>query len=368
MGNIVDTVVDLSGAPGTTDNNNADFDLLRDAVITAGLAGALSDPNAELTVFAPNDAAFIGLAVTLGYSGADEAGAFAYIVDALTLLGGGDPIPLLQSVLTYHVTPGEFFLADVAALGDGASIPTLQGGALTLDLTAPGLGDLDPALPDPNLIGFDVDADNGVIHVLDGVLLPLAVSSVLSQPGTDFIIGDDSRGYYSTGSGNDFVDGNGGKDIIRAGSGDDVAIGGAGRDKLYGGKGNDTLDGGTGKDKLFGGKGNDILDGGSGKDKLFGGSGDDTIDGGAGNDKMFGGSGSDTFVFGEGSGHDTIMFFENGKDKIDLSGYGIESFDEIAHAISGGFFQTTLDLGEDASIKLFGTWGHQLDESDFIFA
>ena len=96
MANIVNTVVGLSGLPGTTDSNGNDFDLLRDAVLTAGLDTALSDPAATLTVFAPTDSAFIGLAQTLGYGGSDEAGSLGYIVDALTLLGGGDPLPLLQ--------------------------------------------------------------------------------------------------------------------------------------------------------------------------------------------------------------------------------------------------------------------------------
>lgn len=350
MENVVEKVVALSGAPGTTDNNGADFDILRDAVIAAGLAEALSDPNEQYTVFAPTDAAFIGLAQTLGYSGTDEAGAFAHIVDALTLLGGGDPIPLLQTVLTYHVVQGEFFLADVAGLGDGAMIPTLQGGNVTVDLSAPGLGDLDPGVPDPNLIGFDVDVSNGVVHVLDGVLLPLAVSSILSQPGTDFIIGDGGRDFYRTGRGNDFVDGNGGKDVIHTGSGDDVAIGGAGNDKI------------------FGGSGQDILLGGSGRDKIFGGSGDDMITGGSGNDWMKGGGGSDTFIFAEGSGHDKIMRFQDGKDKIDLSGYGIEDFSEIEDGISGGFFRTKIELSEEDSITLVGSWNVHLDESDFIFA
>lgn len=351
MVNIVEKVVELSGAPGSFDDNAGDFDLLREAVLAAGLADALSDPGAELTVFAPTDAAFIGLAQTLGYQGADESGALGYIVDALTLLGGGNPIPLLQSVLTYHVTPGEFFLADVAALGDGAMIPTLQGGQLTLDLGAPGLGDLDPGLPDPNLIGFDVDVDNGVIHVLDGVLLPLAVSAILSQPGTDFIIGDGGREVFSTGRGNDFVDGNGGNDLIRTGSGNDVAIGG------------------TGNDWINAGSGHDIILGEEGKDKIFGGSGNDTIDGGSGNDWMNGGSGEDTFVFTNGSGHDRIVGFRSGHDKIDLSGYeGIDAFADIEDQIGGGWFRASIELLDGDEIVLLGIGAHHLAEGDFLFA
>lgn len=350
MTNIVGKVLELSGNAGF-DNNGGDFDLLREAVLAADLAGALSDESAEFTVFAPTDDAFIGLAQTLGYSGADEAGSLGYILDALSLLSGGDPIPTLTDILTYHVTPGEFFLADVAALGDGAAIPTLLGANVTLDLDVPGLEDLDPGLPDPALIGFDVDVSNGVIHVLDGVLLPLPVSEILSQPGTDFEIGDSSDEFFFTRRGNDFVDGNDGHDRIFTGSGDDVAIGGGGNDRMFGQRGDDTLLGEDGYDKIFGGSGNDI------------------INGGAGNDLMFGGRGADAFVFENGSDHDKIFGFRNGQDKIDLSGYeGIESFADLEHSISQRWFGTTIHLEDGDNIYLAGFRAHRLDESDFIFS
>ena len=368
MANIVEKVLELSGTSGY-DDNGSDFDLLRDSVITAGLAGALSDEDASLTVFAPTDAAFVGLAQTLGYTGSDEAGSLGYIVDSLTLLGGGDPIPLLTQVLTYHVTPGEFFLADVAGLGDGAQIPTLQGGLLTLDLARPGLNDLDPGVPDPNLIGFDVDVSNGVIHVLDGVLLPLPVSSILSAPDTDFEIGNNGREFFMTREGNDFVDGNGGNDVIRTGSGNDVAIGGSGNDFVAGGKGDDIVIGESGNDKLFGGRGNDVIEGGSGRDKIFGNSGDDTINGGSGNDHMFGGGGNDDFVFENGSGRDIVFGFNDRKDQIDLSGYeGIEDFSDIEHDIKAGWFGARLELEDGDSVLLVGVSAHRLDSEDFIFA
>lgn len=350
MADIVEKVVELSGASGF-DENGSDFDLLRDAVLTADLAGALSDPAADLTVFAPNDAAFVSLARTLGYQGSDEAGSLGHIVDALTLLGGGDPIPLLQQVLTYHVVDGEVFQADVVGLGDGATIETLQGGKVTLDLSVPGLVDLDPGLPDPALIGFDVDVDNGVIHVLDGVLLPVAVSAILSRPGTDFRIGDDDGDLYRTGDGADFVDGNGGRDFIFTGSGEDVAIGG------------------SGDDGISGGRGNDVLLGESGNDTIHGGRGDDTMTGGSGNDWMAGGGGRDTFVLETGSGHDRIIGFHDGRDQIDLSGYdGIESFADLEHDIGGRWFGTRVDLGDGDRLCLVGVQSDRLDEGDFLFA
>ena len=83
--------MEISG-PGGYDTNGSDFDLLRDSILTADLAGALSDETASLTVFAPTDAAFVTLAQVLGYGGADNACSLDHIVDALTLLGSGDDV------------------------------------------------------------------------------------------------------------------------------------------------------------------------------------------------------------------------------------------------------------------------------------
>ncbi|MFA3917699.1 fasciclin domain-containing protein [Ruegeria hyattellae] len=342
-----------SGAPGTYDTDNGDFDLLRDAVITAGLADDLDSDAVSLTVFAPTDAAFIGLAQALGYGGSDESGSLAHIVDALTLLGGGDPIPLLTDVLTYHVVNGAFDLEAVAGLGNGAEIGTLQGGSVTLNLESvpPSLGDADDGIADPGLVAFDIKATNGIIHVLDGVLLPVSVTGILSQPNTDFILDDDGSSFNFTGRGNDFIDGNGGRDIIWAGNGHDIVLGGSG---------NDVIGGGWGKD---------ILRGDEGHDKIFGGGGKDVIDGGDGNDYIFGGWGKDNFVFENGDDHDTILDFRVGRDKIDLTGYeGIDNFHDIEDHISGRFFRTVIDLDDGDRLSLIGVRAHQLDADDFLFA
>ncbi|WP_282150968.1 fasciclin domain-containing protein [Ruegeria atlantica] len=342
----------MSGAVGSFDDNNGDFDILREAVVAAGLAGVLDDPEASLTVFAPTDAAFIGLAQALGYAGSDEAGALGHIVKALTLLGGGDPIPLLTEVLKYHVVNGEFDLAAVAGLGDGAQIETLQGSSVELNLQSapPSLGDADDGIADPGIIQTDIEATNGIIHALNGVLLPVSVTDILGQKNTDFILGDDSDEFYFTGRGQDFVHGGGGNDVINTGRGNDVALGGAGHDVIFGGRGKDILRGDEGEDTIFGGRGADV------------------IDGGADDDIMFGGRGKDMFVIENGDGDDWIVDFRVGKDKIDLSGYeGIAGFEDIEDDISGGFFLTTIDLGDGDSIVLAGVGAGHLTEDSFIF-
>jgi len=95
------------------------------AVVTAGLDGALADPAASLTVFAPNDRGFVRLARDLGFEGRGEEEAWLFLVDALAALGGGDPIPVLTDVLLYHVVPARVTVFDfvIAALFFNFFIP-----------------------------------------------------------------------------------------------------------------------------------------------------------------------------------------------------------------------------------------------------
>lgn len=316
----------VAASGGEFDADNTDFDMLLNAVITADLAGALGDPNADLTVFAPNDAAFIGLAQALGYHGDDEGGAFGYLVEALTLLGGGDPIPLLTEVLTYHVAPGSLDATDVLS---STEIPTLQGGTLGVDGAS--LVDADPDIANPNIIATDIEASNGIAHVLDGVLLPADLLASDGSHDVDFIIDGDASKRIHTGRDNDYVDGNGGNDRISLGAGDDVGIGGEGHDRIHGG------------------------------------SGDDLIIGGMGNDKMSGGSGEDTFVFATGDGHDRIYGFRDGQDKIDLSGTAFEAFDDLQGSIHEvNPYKSVIEISNEQSIVITGH-GLDLGADDFIF-
>ncbi len=155
------------------DNNLQDFDILNAALGAAGLTAALDDPDAALTLFAPTDAAFVDLARALGWEGRGEAGAFDAIVAALTDLGGGDPIPLLTDILLAHVAPEALSAAEVIA---GDPVATLGG--FEIDPFGQQLEDGDPTLADPALLGRRVDlpATNGVIHAIDGVILPIDVA------------------------------------------------------------------------------------------------------------------------------------------------------------------------------------------------
>ncbi len=137
--NIVQTAIAL--AP--------EFSILVKAVVAAGLTETLSGPG-PFTVFAPTDAAFASLITELKTT--PEA-----------LLANK---PLLTKVLTYHVVPGLVLKADVPV---GVAVKTVQGDTLTVDA---GFKITDQAGRKSGIIDTDVLTKNGVIHVIDKVILP----------------------------------------------------------------------------------------------------------------------------------------------------------------------------------------------------
>jgi Ca2+-binding RTX toxin-like protein len=85
-----------------------------------------------------------------------------------------------------------------------------------------------------------------------------------------------------------------------------------GNDTLSGTPNVETIYGAAGDDSIDAGSGNDILDGGLGNDTLFGNDGNDILDGGPGNDLLLGAQGDDTYIFGIGSGNDTLSETNSG--------------------------------------------------------
>lgn len=173
---IADKVVAASGgaAAGTFDQNANDYDILLTALNTAGLTGAVANPAASLTVFAPTDAAFVRLATDLGFTGTGEQGAWQFLVQALTTLGNGNPLPVLQDVLKYHVAPQRITVLGVIfrSILD-QNIPTLVPGA-TIQPFFFVLVDNEPDLVNPRVrLPLNLSASNGIIHTIDRVLLPV---------------------------------------------------------------------------------------------------------------------------------------------------------------------------------------------------
>jgi uncharacterized surface protein with fasciclin (FAS1) repeats len=128
-----------------------EFSILVDAVIATDLLGALtgSDP---LTVFAPTNQAF----QNLGFNDAD----------ALVAALGKDG---LKNVLLYHVVAGRVFSSDLV---DGQKVTALNGGVFTVDLSGPSLIDANDRVSNLIVGLLNVQATNGVIHVIDTVILP----------------------------------------------------------------------------------------------------------------------------------------------------------------------------------------------------
>jgi len=125
--------------------NSADHNTLEAAVVAAGLQTALSGTG-PLTVFAPTDAAFAALP--------------AGTVDALL----ADPTGALTQVLLYHAVAGAALSTDLA---DGMMITTIQGQDVTVTINANGV-----FINDAQVIVADIIADNGIVHVIDAVLIP----------------------------------------------------------------------------------------------------------------------------------------------------------------------------------------------------
>lgn len=140
-------IVDTAVAAG-------DFNTLATALTEAGLVETLKGPG-PFTVFAPTDEAFAALPEGT--------------LDELL----ADPSGQLTEVLTYHVIPGEVLAADVVELDD-QSVETVQGGSLTIEVVDGGVVLVDETGARVNVTATDVMASNGVIHVIDGVLLPAA--------------------------------------------------------------------------------------------------------------------------------------------------------------------------------------------------
>ncbi|MEM9725413.1 MAG: fasciclin domain-containing protein [Pseudomonadota bacterium] len=175
-----------------------DFDILVKALaLTAeeggsGLLAAASDPTAELTVFAPTDAAFIALAREFGYEGDDEARAFEVLVDGLTEITGSPEaaIKTLGDVLAYHVSAGEQSSREIRAEGDVTTLLEIDGEAQSFHVSGRSLIDADDALENPRITGRDVDASNGVIQVIDQVLIPIDLSGLIDAARSDDTIAE----------------------------------------------------------------------------------------------------------------------------------------------------------------------------------
>ncbi len=128
-----------------TAKNAGSFETLLTAATAAGLVDTLKG-DGPFTVFAPTDEAFAALPE-------------GTVEDLLK----PENKEQLTAILTYHVVPGKVMSTD---LKDDMTAATVQGGDLTIDL------DNGVMINDATVVSADIDASNGVIHVIDRVILP----------------------------------------------------------------------------------------------------------------------------------------------------------------------------------------------------
>ena len=138
------TIVELA-------QSNEDLSTLVAAVVEAELVDTLNSEG-PFTVFAPTNEAFNDLLTELD-------------ITAEELLARED----LGDILTYHVVAAEVLAAD---LSDSQVVTTVQGGELTVNISDSGVTLTDANGNVANVIATDVDASNGVVHLIDAVVLP----------------------------------------------------------------------------------------------------------------------------------------------------------------------------------------------------
>ncbi|MEM6618956.1 MAG: fasciclin domain-containing protein [Pseudomonadota bacterium] len=132
-------IVDTAKAAGS-------FSTLLAAAEAAGIVSVLKG-DGPFTVFAPTDDAFAALP--------------AGTVEMLLKPENKDK---LTQILTYHVVPAKVMSGDIA--GKKATVATVEGSKATVDAT----GDI--TIDSANVVQTDIEASNGVIHVIDAVIMP----------------------------------------------------------------------------------------------------------------------------------------------------------------------------------------------------
>jgi len=136
---------------------NSEFSILVEALMKADLVGAVADKEAELTVFAPTNDAFVALLSDLGATSLDDIS-----------------IETLTNILLYHVIGSKAMSGDLES-GYYPTLSTFSGNYISMYVN---VGDAVTINNNTTVTTADVEADNGVIHVVDKVILPPSVVNI----------------------------------------------------------------------------------------------------------------------------------------------------------------------------------------------
>ncbi len=154
---VIDAVLLPPTMPATVADiivNSENHTTLEAAVVAAGLVETLQGEG-PFTVFAPTDAAFAAL----------PAGTVESLLE--------DPTGTLTDILLYHVVSGKAMSTD---LSDGQMIETILGKDITVKITAEGV-----FINNAKVTVADLEAENGVVHVIDAVLLPPTMPATVAD-------------------------------------------------------------------------------------------------------------------------------------------------------------------------------------------
>ncbi|HLH80133.1 MAG TPA: fasciclin domain-containing protein [Chthonomonas sp.] len=138
---------------------NDQFSTLVKAIQAAGLTETLEGPG-PFTVFAPTNEAFEHLIKKIGQKKFD---AILHNKEALT------------AILTYHVVPGKVMSEDVLKLKNGSKVKTVEGSNIVIHHGKKGV-----FVDNAKVIKTDIEASNGVIHVINAVILPPDLKSKMA--------------------------------------------------------------------------------------------------------------------------------------------------------------------------------------------
>ena len=147
---------------------NPNFSILVEALTKTDLVGAVSDKNANLTVFAPANDAFMALLTDLGASSLDDV-----------------PTETLKSVLLYHVINGKVMSGDLQT-GYFPTLSTFSNNPMDVFIMVDNGVSINK---NTSVTTADIQADNGVIHVVDHVILPPSVVNIaIDNPNFSILV------------------------------------------------------------------------------------------------------------------------------------------------------------------------------------
>lgn len=144
------TIADIAAA-------NPDFSILVDALSRANLVGAVSDKNAQLTVFAPTNDAFEALLSDLGAGSLEDV-----------------PVATLTNILLYHVIGSKAMSTDLVS-GYYPTLASSNENNMSMYIKVDGGVYINK---NTMVTSADIEAENGVIHVVDKVILPPSVVNI----------------------------------------------------------------------------------------------------------------------------------------------------------------------------------------------